>query len=480
MTISSDDRVAGPFDGNDVTVNFPFTFKVFEEEDVLVLQVDEDGNETTLELGVDYSVALNADQDTSPGGTDTLLLGALATGYTLTITSTLDYLQPVQLTNNGGFHPSVINNAFDRMTIFAQQLASKVAQSVKIPLSDGALLTELPTRTVRANKVLLFDDEGNLGVSFSDYVDGGDSAVEAAAQSAAEAAASADEAAASALEVQDAKLIWQGAWLTATDYGLNDVIGNGGSSYICVEAHTSDTFATDLAAGKWDFLAVKGIDGTGLLVSVAAGVGITVDNTDSENPEVNVDVGTTEGKIVQVQADGKLPVLDGSNLTGLQGVPAGIISDFAGTTAPDGYLMCYGQAISRDTYAALFAAIDTTYGVGDGSTTFNVPDCRGRGSVGKDDMGGTSANRLTGQTGGVNGDVLGATGGAETHTITTTQMPAHTHTVSFQSASADAPGAAGFPHNAGSGISVTSSSTGGGGAHNNVQPSIVFNKIIKT
>ena len=73
---------------------------------------------------------------------------------------------------------------------------------------------------------------------------------------------------------------------------------------------------------------------------------------------------------------------------------SGIVFDYAGTTAPTGFLMCYGQAVSRTTYAALFAAIGTAYGAGDGSTTFNVPDCRGRVTAGGDAMGGTAAGRL--------------------------------------------------------------------------------------
>src|SRR3990167_8716026 len=85
----------------------------------------------------------------------------------------------------------------------------------------------------------------------------------------------------------------------------------------------------------------------------------------------------------------------------------GVVVSFAGSTAPSKWLLCYGQAISRTTYAALFAVISTTYGVGDGSTTFDLHDLRGRVVAGKDDMGGTSANRLTDAvTESLNGDVL--------------------------------------------------------------------------
>lgn len=105
----------------------------------------------------------------------------------------------------------------------------------------------------------------------------------------------------------------------------------------------------------------------------------------------------------------------------------GEVISFAGTTAPARWLFCYGQAISRTTYAALFAVLSTTYGAGDGSTTFNLPDCRGRADVGKDNMGGTSANRLTNLAGGLDGDILGAVGGLESHTLTLAQMASHSH-----------------------------------------------------
>ena len=107
----------------------------------------------------------------------------------------------------------------------------------------------------------------------------------------------------------------------------------------------------------------------------------------------------------------------------------GVVFPFAGTTAPDDWLMCYGQAVSRTTYATLFATIGTTYGPGDGTTTFNVPDMRGRVAAGVDNMGGTAAGRLTTAAGGVNAVAPGAVGGASTHVLTTAQMPSHAHGV---------------------------------------------------
>lgn len=134
MTISSTNRKAGPYAGNDVATAFPFSFKVFSAADVYAVRANSSGNETDLALTTDYTVSLNADQNANPGGTLTLL-APLATGYSLTITSKLDYLQPTDLTNNGGFYPKVISNALDRLTIFCQQLYEQLSRSLKLAIS---------------------------------------------------------------------------------------------------------------------------------------------------------------------------------------------------------------------------------------------------------------------------------------------------------------------------------------------------------
>lgn len=92
--------------------------------------------------------------------------------------------------------------------------------------------------------------------------------------------------------------------------------------------------------------------------------------------------------------------------------PAGIIMPFAGTVAPENYLFCDGSAVSRTTYATLFGVIGTTFGAGDGSTTFNVPDLSGRVPLG------VSSTHL-----------LGSTGGSETVTLTESELPSHVHEV---------------------------------------------------
>lgn len=161
-------------------------------------------------------------------------------------------------------------------------------------------------------------------------------------------------------------------------------------------------------------------------------------------------------------------------------LPAGSISQYAGAVAPPDWLLAYGQAVSRTTYAALFAAIGTTFGAGDGSTTFNLPDFRGRNAVGKDNMGGVAANRVTTGGGGVDGLTLGAVGGSETKTLTSAQIPAHAHPVTTVSSNTRSDGGGAGSNVGPTGATNTSNNTGAGGAHSVMQPAIIINYIIKT
>lgn len=188
-----------------------------------------------------------------------------------------------------------------------------------------------------------------------------------------------------------------------------------------------------------------------------------------------------------------------SQLTSGGSVPAGSVVDFAGTTAPTGWLICAGQALSRVDFPDLFAAIGTTYGAPSGAT-FNIPDCRGRVVAGRDvDQGGFSGRLTT-----PNSQTIGAAGGEQSVTLTAGQMPTHTHEVTGSTNEAGAhthtynganvafaqPGSEGV-RGAGSGatsssglhshaISVSAANAGGSEAHPNVQPTIVMTKIIKT
>lgn len=186
-------------------------------------------------------------------------------------------------------------------------------------------------------------------------------------------------------------------------------------------------------------------------------------------------------------------------------LPTAAIMAYGGASEPDGWLICNGQAVNRTTYAALFTAIGTLYGAGDGSTTFNLPDLRGKVPVGLDASDASF-------------DTLGETGGEKNHTLTSAEMPSHSHGVSQSphSHGVNDPGhrhslvgknQEGFDQNqrgtewaplfenggtnsvqpATTGISISGANAnisianaGSGQAHNNLQPYQVMNFIIKT
>jgi len=179
----------------------------------------------------------------------------------------------------------------------------------------------------------------------------------------------------------------------------------------------------------------------------------------------------------------------------IPGAYSGKIEPCVLPTAPAGWLLCAGQAVSRTRYAALFAAIGTTFGAGDGSTTFNLPDMRGRAFAGLDNMGGSSANVVTDTS----ADNLGGVMGAETHTLTESELPAHDHDEQAALSSGWSPTAV-YHKTSDSGPTnnfnslfldsktdtsvtvqpITTATTGGDAPHNNMPPTFFGNWIIKT
>jgi len=248
--------------------------------------------------------------------------------------------------------------------------------------------------------------------------------------------------------------------------------------------------AKDIIFQQFDGTEVARIEDNGTFNVVTDKLAINATAVTATAAELNLlDGGTSVGSSITIaDADGVV-VNDGGTMKSVPAsdfrtyiLPAGSILPYGGSSAPTGFLLCDGSAVSRTTYAALFAALDdgATYGTGDGSSTFNLPDLRGRVVAGLDNMGGSSANRLTDQTGGLNGDTLGDTGGSETHTLTTAQIPSHSHTVAAQQQVVGDSTNRGGSGQLGAAATITTSSTGGGGAHNNVQPTIILNYIIRT
>lgn len=165
---------------------------------------------------------------------------------------------------------------------------------------------------------------------------------------------------------------------------------------------------------------------------------------------------------------------------GFMSWPAGIGLDWWGAALPQGARWCDGAQYDPAIYAALYAAIGSTFNTG-GETAgwFRVPDAKGRSSIGKDDMGGAAAGRVTTAGGhGIDGTILGSRGGAQSHTLASGQMPAHLHTYAWPAALSTAP--TGINMNSGAATTQNTGTTGGSGAHPNVQPGIICNKLVTT
>lgn len=183
---------------------------------------------------------------------------------------------------------------------------------------------------------------------------------------------------------------------------------------------------------------------------------LTVSNTWTQ-PQVVPNATLTTHALNKGQADG------------LYQSPTGAVTMYGAAAAPSGWLNCDGAAVSRTTYSALFTVVGSTYGAGDGTTTFNLPNLKGRVPVGV----GTGSG-LTART-------LAATGGEENHTLTVAEIPSHTHSGAETSAVNLVGGASGaYVRLTSDGTVTQTGSTGGGGGHNTMQPFLVLNFIIKT
>tara|TARA_R100001086_G_scaffold87122_4_gene42590 strand:+ start:2993 stop:4315 length:1323 start_codon:yes stop_codon:yes gene_type:complete len=169
------------------------------------------------------------------------------------------------------------------------------------------------------------------------------------------------------------------------------------------------------------------------------------------------------------------------NSVGQGGIPIGAVLPHFGTVVPAGFLLCDGREISRTTYQELFAVIGIAYGTPSGSSTFLIPDLRGRIPIGLDNMGGTFANVLDDYW----SIVVGGTGGAQSVTLDISQLPGHTHTKTdryFAGGSGGSLRGVAVPETDAATLYSTPNDTGsagGGGSHGNLQPSIFINWIVR-
>lgn len=271
-------------------------------------------------------------------------------------------------------------------------------------------------------------------------------------------------------------VIWTVDNVGSASQDILDSNGNEVLKFVSVSSAVNELTVTNAATSNSPILSSTGGDtnvgfkitskGSGTLFLDAGSTG-TVDIGTSSTGAINLKRNTaitgtcTVSSTLEVTGGITVPAAGPLNF-----IPAGCVMWKASTNVPTGWLECNGAAVSRTTYATLFTDLGTTYGSGDGSTTFNLPNQERRVIVGK---GGTGTATLA--------NTIGSTGGAETHTLDTTQIPAHTHTYSLVSAgNVMSPGGNAVYNSVGS---AASGSAGGGLAHNNMQPSLVMMMIIK-
>jgi microcystin-dependent protein len=224
---------------------------------------------------------------------------------------------------------------------------------------------------------------------------------------------------------------------------------------------------------------ISGVAGTGNNTAIAYYASVvmesstnTITGTNTRNPTGSLFIPVsgiaidTDGALA-ADSDGRVATQKATKAYVNAQTPTGVILPYGGTSAPTGYLLCDGTAVSRTTYAALFGIIGTAYGTGDGSTTFNVPDLRGYVPVGY-------------KSGDSDFGTLGGAVGAKTHTLQVTEIPAHKHSGYYTSGYAIGGAANAMYPTSATDAPNCMTEVGGGGAHNNIQPSKTVNYIIKT
>lgn len=187
MTISSENRKAGPYTGNGVTTEFAFTFRVFSVNDIQVVLTDEDGIESVLTLNSDYAVDLNEDQSVSAGGViiyphPTAIVPLppnLPSTEKLTILGDIEFTQELDLVNGGAFNADNIEAALDKITMQIQQVKETADRSIKVGVSstedpnvllDSVLTAQAATEAARDETIVLVDSFNDvyLGAKSSD------------------------------------------------------------------------------------------------------------------------------------------------------------------------------------------------------------------------------------------------------------------------------------------------------------------------
>ncbi len=361
------------------------------------------------------------------------------------------------------FNIKVLNTSLDRVFAIFQQFRRLFARALLQPVGDTTAIGELPAAAVRAGKMMGFDSNGAV------------IAVSAGTLALGPGDVTGDKIAAGAVS---------GGKLAANAVGLDKLARSGTAGQVLtsggpgadpsyqapagVPVGTLVPTAAIVAPSGWSFANGQAVSRTtfaALFAALSTASTVTVSIASPGVVTWNAH-GRSNGDILRFATTGALP-------TGLVANTNYFIVNQTTNTfqlaATRGGAAINTSGAQSGVQTARFAP----HGHGDGSTTFNLPDMRGRVAAGCDNMGGTAANRLTTAGSGISGVNLGDAGGTETHTLTTAQLASHQHTVPY------APGGSpGGGSGCGGGTGNTGSA-GSGNAHQNTQPTVVLNYIIK-
>ena len=446
MTIS-DTATKFRYQGNGATATFAFSGKAFTaaDLDVQIILRSTSALVETLTLTTDYSVAISLNGTASIVVTNPTKIPSSL--QDIQIKRSLDKTQTTVLPTGTKFPAKSVEAAIDRAIGIVQDLNEAVTRSLKFPVTSATTVATLPEP--EDDKVLCFDGTTGLikvGATNTSLAAGATTATAQAVIATTQAGIATTQASTATTQAGIATTKAAEAAASAAGVNLPSIVAGSATKLLKVNAGET---AFELGAKLPNFVASK--RGT-----------ILVQNANDDGLEA-LSQGTSGQVLTSAGADSLPTWVDAPNKY------IGFIFDFGGTALKNDFLACDGAAVSRTTYALLFAEIGTTWGVGDGSTTFNLPLSARRTKVGS---GGSGTGTL--------GNAVGNTGGSETHTLTSSEMPAHTHTM--QGGGTITTPMTGVFENATlaslQGTNATSS-TGSGGSHNNMQPSMVVYMQIK-